>query len=401
MTRVFKLASAMAMALTTSIGLISIAAAADKTEIKIGYALSQTGPASGNSLELQRSYDLWREQVNADGGLFVKDLGKKLPITFVAYDDKSDASTSTKLYERLITVDDVDLLLSPWGSGINFAVAAITEKHEKNLIMASASSDAIYARGYKYIFQATELASGDAVPLSDLLIKKKDTIKSVAILTENNLFAETVANSLDKLVEGKGVNIVMKEKFPAAGQSFAAPLTKAKALNPDGLIVFALPPATIYATRQAYEVGVLPKFFYVLAGPQLKEYMDALGKQAEGVAENGYWHPSLPYEGTKEFTEAYTKRFQRAPSSDSAHAWIAVKVLEQAIASAGTLDQQKLNVALHSNKFTTIGGPYKYDEAGRNETEKGFLIQVVNGERTIVWPDAMATTPIRIPGLHP
>jgi branched-chain amino acid transport system substrate-binding protein len=362
------------------------ATAANKSELKVGFAVAQTGPSSSNALELLRSYEMWRDQVNAAGGLFVQEYNKKLPINLIEYDDKSDPSTATKLYERLITVDGADLLLSPWGSGINFAASAITEKHGINFITASASAQTIFQRGFTHIFQASENGPRDAQPIADFMLDHKDQLKTIAVLYENNLFPESIYNSFIQRVDGKGLNLVMQEKFPFAGQSFSAPLTKAKALGVDAMLAFSQVPSTIYMTRQMNEIGFRPKLWYVLIGPQLKEFGDALGPLAEGTVEGGFWDRSLPYPGVQEFADAYEAKYKRPASPDAAHGWMAVKIWEQAIAKAGTLDQQKLNEVLHTASFETVGGVYKFDAAGQNAEEKQFLIQVQNGKRTIIYP---------------
>ncbi len=373
------------------------AAAQDKKEIVIGYTISQTGKFSTEATDSERGYLLWRDQVNAAGGIFVKDLGKKLPVRFVAYDDKSDPSTAAKLYERLITVDKVDELLGPWGSGINFAITAITEKYGYPTPLTSASSDAIYARGFKHIFLASELASRDALPLVDYLTSVKDRVKTIAIAYENFIFSEAVYNSFVKNLEGKGFQVVMNEKYPLGGQSFLGMLAKVKSLNPDAFIVFNVMPSSIYITRQMHEVGVTPKFYYNLIGPMYKEYLEGLGPLAEGAVEHGFWHPGLPFPGVKEFAAAFEKAYKRPPTSDAAHAYIATGVLTQAIAKAGTLDHAKLTAVLHSEQFQTVGGPYKYDEAGRNLVDRQFLSQVLDGKRVIVWPKDLAQAPLRFP----
>src|SRR5688572_25737395 len=124
---------AMGAALLTALAAVGVTGSGGaqpaKTEIVIGYTISQTGKFSTEALDVQRAYEQWRDEVNAAGGLLVKEHGRRVPVKFVAYDDKSDASQATKLYERLITVDNADLLLAPWGSGINFAVTAVTEKY--------------------------------------------------------------------------------------------------------------------------------------------------------------------------------------------------------------------------------------------------------------------------------
>ena len=396
-TRLGIVRACLAVVLLAAVAAGGSAAAADKKEIVIGYAISQTGRFSTEAIDSQRGYELWRDEVNAAGGIFVKDLGKKLPVRFIAYDDKSDASTSAKLYERLITVDNVDLLLGPWGSGINFAVTAITEKHGYPLLLTSASSDGIYARGFKHIFLAGELASHDAIPVSDYLLSVKDRVKTIAVIYENFIFTETVFNAFMKRMEGNGPQVVMAEKYPLGGQSFLGLLAKAKSLNPDAVIVLHLMPASIYVTRQMREVGLVPKFYFVLIGPMFKEFLEGLGDLAEGVTEHGYWHPALPFPTTKAFQVNFEKKFNRPPSTDAAHAYIGTVVIQQAIEKAGTLDRAKLSEAMHREEFQTIAGLYKYDEAGRNVLERQFFVQVLNGRRTIVWPKDLAEAPARFP----
>lgn len=391
-------AAAVMTALVAIAGLQSVPAA-EKKEIRVGFAVAQTGPSSSNALDLMRSYEMWRDQTNAAGGLFVKEYNKKLPINLIKYDDQSDPSTATKLYERLISVDDVDLLLSPWGSGINFAVSAITEKHGINLITASASAQTIFQRGFTHIFQASENGPRDSQPIAEFMLEHKDQFKNTAILYENNLFPENVYSSFVQRVDGKGLNIVMQQKFPFAGQSFSASLTKAKSLGTDALLAFSQVPPTIYITRQMNEIGFKPKFYFVLIGPQLKEFQDALGALAEGTVEGGFWDRSLPYPGVKEFADTYEAKYKRPASPDAAHGWIAVEIWEQAIAKAGSLDQQKLNEVLHSATFSTVAGPHKFDEAGLNADEKQFLVQVQNGKRTIIYPKDIAAAPFRMLGM--
>src|SRR3990172_3390892 len=96
---------------------------AEKKEVTLGYTVSLTGKFAVEGNETQRGYQLWLEQTSKAGGLQVGT--QKVPVKIITYDDESDASTSVKLYEKLITGDKVDMILSPWSSAINFAVSAI------------------------------------------------------------------------------------------------------------------------------------------------------------------------------------------------------------------------------------------------------------------------------------
>ena len=112
--------------------------AAEADELTVGYAVSLTGRFGMEGKETGRGYNLWREQTNKGGGLLVGD--KRYMIKFVTYDDESNPSVNTKMYEKLITRDKVDLILSPWGSGINFAASAVADKYHYPIVMSSASA---------------------------------------------------------------------------------------------------------------------------------------------------------------------------------------------------------------------------------------------------------------------
>ena len=109
--------------------------------IVIGAAVSTTGSNGRTGLYQQEAYLLWEEQKNASGGL----LGR--PVRMVLYDDQSDPATGARLYERLLTEDNVDLILGPYSSSVTQAVAQVTERAGQPMLAAGASASDIWARG--------------------------------------------------------------------------------------------------------------------------------------------------------------------------------------------------------------------------------------------------------------
>ena len=90
-------------------GLMS-AASAEEPPIKIGMSMPQTGGLAGGGKPSLLGIEIWRDDVNAKGGL----LGRKVEL--VVYDDKSSASETPALYAKLIDVDKVDLLFAPYAT---------------------------------------------------------------------------------------------------------------------------------------------------------------------------------------------------------------------------------------------------------------------------------------------
>ena len=359
-------------------------------EVVIGYAVSITGKFAEGGNDTQRGYQVWLDRINKEGGLPVGN--QRRPVKFVSYDDESDASNCAKLYERLINRDKVDLVLSPWGSGNNFAASAVTEKYHYPLIMVSGAAENIFERGFKYIFETSNLPTTHMETWRDFLKAYKNDIKTAAILYENFLFTVSMDKALTGFIEEAGVKLVMNEKYPLSGKDFTGLLLKVKAMNPDALFVLNIMPASIYVTRQAREVGVTPKVFMVNIGPMFREeFIVALGDLSEKVFETGFWHRDLLFRGNKEFAAAYETKYGKECSSNSADAYTSCQLLEQAVKKAGTTDREKVAEVLHKEKFESIRGPFEYDARGVNKVQKDFINQVQNRKRVIVWPKELAS----------
>src|SRR4051794_20199600 len=84
---------------------VSVGAAPAEDLLKIGVAISQSGTFVREGQFLLEGYELWAEKANAAGGVKVGD--KTYKVQLVSYDDESQAQTSAKLTERLISSDKV------------------------------------------------------------------------------------------------------------------------------------------------------------------------------------------------------------------------------------------------------------------------------------------------------
>src|SRR5499426_2163200 len=108
-----RLITTMAVAALIAVAGLATAQAADP--VRIGFSIAKTGIFAQAAPSQLNAYELWKEQVNAGGGL---DIGgsEKRPIEFVVYDDQSNPTEAVRIYEKLVNEDKVDLLLAPWGT---------------------------------------------------------------------------------------------------------------------------------------------------------------------------------------------------------------------------------------------------------------------------------------------
>ncbi len=106
-------AGTLACAILT-LGFSGAVTAQEPASVKVGYAISKTGPnAGGASITQIPNYQLWVKEVNDKGGLMLG--GKRVKIEVIEYDDRSNSEEAVRAVERLIEQDKVDLLFSAVG----------------------------------------------------------------------------------------------------------------------------------------------------------------------------------------------------------------------------------------------------------------------------------------------
>jgi len=370
-----------------------------KTEIVIGAAISLSGANVETASHQANAYRLFVKQVNEQGGIYVAEYGKKLPVRLVLYDDQSDASRSVSLFEKLITDDKVDFIIGPYSSTITFAVAPIAEKYKMVMLTPTAGSDKIYQQGWHYVFELWPLASSNPKSVISFM-KTKPDIKKVAVVNVAELLARSTAAAMKDALQKEGFEIVFEEEYPKGVTDLRPMLSKIKTLNPDAVIAATFFEDNVLFVRQLREVGFNPKFLWTMVGFDQPEYIEALGKTAEGVCGWIVWHlkfEDLGYLGVRQFYEAYMKEYGKRPFAEAATGYTALQILKQAIEKAGTLDNEKIRQVLLTEEFMTIIGKVKYNEQGINVYNVVYMGQVQNGKLEVVWPQELATAKIWYP----
>jgi branched-chain amino acid transport system substrate-binding protein len=382
----------LAFGLLTAAAVVAFAAAPSLAQgpIRIGASLSLTGTYAAPGQNHHRGYQLCVKQVNDKGGV----LGRK--IEFVLYDDQSQPATGVRLYEKLITQDKVDLVLGPYSSPISEAVANVNEKYKTPMVAPMASTTSIFKKGRKFIFMVQSPAEVYLEGLLDVAAKKG--LKTVALINEDTLFPKATIQGTVELAKKKGLQVVFVEAYPKGNTDFSAILTKVGASKPDVLGAATYFDDAVAITRQMKELNVNPKMYGVTVGGDLPKFYELLGKNAEFVYGASQWEPELPYPGSKEFVEAHRREFPGADLSyHTAGGYAGCQILVEAIRQAGSLDGEKIREAILKLDLNTVYGGFKVDPDGFQISHKMIMFQWQEGKKVIVWPDELATGPIRFP----
>jgi branched-chain amino acid transport system substrate-binding protein len=359
-----------------------------KDKIVIGNAISLSGPYAPGAASTQiPPYDMWIKEINEQGGLYVKEYGKKLPIKLIRYDDKSDIGTMVKLVEKLILEDKVDLMFPPWGTAMNFAAAKLATKYKYPMLGVTVDSLKLAKMASQIPYYFIPYQQPQVKIPSLILMLKKLGVKTAVIIHNNDLHGIEYSGYTAPRIKKAGIKLLLNEGYPLGAKDLSPLLKKVKALKPDAFLGFSYPEEVWLITRQSIEIGFNPKLFALSIGPFFYSYRDSFGANViQGVmGMSGAWSPKQPFPGAKEFWERMVKFVGGEKNADmgTSIGWAALECLQQAIEKAGTLDRPTIRKVLATNTFPTICGPIKFVNQ-INQFSSGEVFQWQNGQIEVV-----------------
>jgi branched-chain amino acid transport system substrate-binding protein len=394
--RLVLLASLLIIAFLLSLNVIGAQDEAPE-KIIIGNAIALSGPNSqGAMLSQIPPYDLWVEDVNAEGGIYVEEYDTRIPVEILRYDDTSDIGTAVQLTEKLILEDEVNFIFPPWGTASNFAIAPLVTELEMPVMGCTVGSKQLEeeADQFPYFFTMLNQPTTQGPALVDLLVELG--VETVAVIHHTDLHGIEFADVTVPLLEEAGIDVVLLKTYPPATEDLSQVLREVQEADPDALLAFSYPPETFLMTGQMLEIGYSPKLFYATVGIAFPAYRDVFGAEVvEGTMGAGAWNPNVDVEGAQEFFDRHVEMFDTEPDRwASAACYATGQVLQQAIEMAGTLDPVAVRDVIASEEFETILGTVKFENQF-NTTYPGEVGQWQDGEFEIVSPaDERTADPI-------
>jgi len=351
-------------------------AIAQQPPIKIGMSMAQTGGLAGGGKASLLGIEVWRDDVNARGGL----LGRKVEL--VVYDDKSSASETPAIYSKLLDVDKVDILFAPYAT-VPTAPLMPLVKQRGMLLMGNFSFQVNSKVGHDMWFNNAPWGPADSWASSFLDIGQKAGGKSIALLAADQEFAQNLAKTAREVATKLNMKIVFDQAYPPSTVEFSGILRALKAAKPDIVYVASYPPDSAGILRAVNEIGIgdnVKLFGGGMVGLQFGTVMENLGSLLNGVVNYNTWlpEPAMYHEGTKAFFEKYTKRAVEAKVDPLGYylapfGYANGQMIEQAIKAVGSLDQKALAKYLRENTHKTIVGPITF--AADGEWKESGVVQ--------------------------
>ncbi|WP_330389598.1 ABC transporter substrate-binding protein [Geosporobacter ferrireducens] len=344
-------------------------ASAESDVIKIGVFQPLTGAnAAGGAIEL--------EGVKLANELYPTVLGKKVELVIV--DNKSDKVEAASAAARLIEKDKVSAIIGSWGSSLSMA-AGDAVKNAKIPAVGASCTNPLVTLNNDYYFRVCFIDPFQGTVMANYAINRLGAKKAAIIQEVSSDYSVGLAKFFTdafKELTGDENAIVGSASYNTNDQDFTAQLTNIKQLNPD--VIFAPGNFTESALliKQAKQLGInIP----ILGGDtwETPEFIDIGLEAVEGAVFSTFFTSEVPItEKSKEFLDAYRKKYNQEPASVTALGFDAYLVILDAIERANTTDSVAIRDAIaQTTDFMGAAGIITLDQNG--DAVKSAVIKVV------------------------
>jgi len=384
---VFSLALTIGLVFTTG-----LAPAAEK-EILLGAINSMTGGEAMVGGEHRWAYQQAVNDINAKGGVYVKDLGKKLRMKLIVVDDQSDVAQSAAAAEKLIKLQKVDFLLGTVSTPLNVSGGSVAEKYKKVYVSTTFWPEEFLSQKLNWVvdsfFYAGKLLESSLLVLDPIPVNERP--KKVCVLVPDDPDGQGFGGGASATVPKLGYELALYDKYTAGTKDFSASILRMKAAGVEAIVVLCSSTDGITFIRQMKENNFNVKYIWGAKGFWPVEFRDALGKDSDYIVSDAHWAEALGQPGAKNLGDRFRKEFGKGKSSVTiGNFYSIVQALAQAIEKAGSLDSAKVRDVFYSGTFVakgTTNGDLNFNNQGLAAIPP-VALQWMKGERWPVYPPA-------------
>ena len=373
-------------------------AATSGPPIRIGGTLALTGPLAPTALLHKIAGEIYVEELNRGNGL----LGR--PVEWILLDDQSKPDLTRSLYEKLITVDKVDLLMGPYATSAILAAMGVAQRHQKMLVHHSYGMPhlAKYEMHFPTAAFGPEPNKTWPARVYDALAATSAPPKSIAIVTSKFSSAQFQSAGAKEVAEQRGLKVVLYLEYEFGTRDFGAIAARIKDAKPDVLWVGALGLDGNQILEAMKKLDyVPPRHFYLFPAP------GPLALAPDGkLALSGTFfeeHPPFTsYAGAAKLVPLFHERATKAGvpyvnvDTQAAGSFAAWQVIEAAVTATKSLDDKVLAQWLRKNQVDTIIGKLRFDGTNNYGDDLTKVKQVQDGKWVVVWPKEFAAPGARL-----
>jgi ABC-type branched-subunit amino acid transport system substrate-binding protein len=366
--------------------------------IRIGGTLALTGPLAPTALLHKLAGEIYVEELNRGNGL----LGR--PVEWILLDDQSKPDLTRSLYEKLITVDKVDLLIGPYATSAILAAMGVAQRYQKMLVHHSYGLPHLAKYDMHFPTAAFGPEPNRTVParIFDALAATSNPPKTIAIVTSKFPSAQFQSFGAKEVAEQRGLKVPLYLEYEFGTRDFGAIAARIKDAQPDFLWVGALGLDGNQILEAMRKLDYTPpRHFHLFPAPgPLVVAPDAKLALSHTFFEE---HPPMTANpGAARLVPLFHERAARANvpyvnvDTQAAGSFAAWQVIEASVTATKSLDDKALAQWLRKNPVDTIMGRLRFDGPNNYGDDLSKLKQAQEGKWVVVWPKEFAAPGARL-----
>ncbi len=386
---------------TVALGAPAILRAAPSGKpVRVGGTLSLTGFLAQTAVIHKIAAEIMVEEINGRNGF----LGR--PVEYVLLDDQSKPEVARSLYEKLITVDKVDLIQGPYATAPILAAMGVAQRYGKVIIQSSMGIPKLQT--YEMAFPATPFGPEPQKTYPNVILDAMASLptppKTMVILTSKFPSAQFMAQGMREESGKRGVNVVLYLEYESGNRDFGAIAARVKEANADFLWVGSLGLESNQLLEALRKLDYTPKnsfHLYPAPGPL------ALSPDGKNALCSTFLEPAEPFmsrPGVARQAAAYKERATKANlpyaiiDAQAAGMISEWQILEAGVNGAKSLEDKAIAAFLKKNTVDTIYGTLRFDGLYNHGNAEQLIKQVQGGEWKVVWPTKYAAPGVKLIG---
>ncbi|TAK88112.1 MAG: branched-chain amino acid ABC transporter substrate-binding protein [Betaproteobacteria bacterium] len=367
--------------------------APEALEVKIGHVGPLTGGIAHLGKDNENGARLAVDEANAAG---IKLDGKNVKFTLIAEDDQADPKVGTTVAQKLVDAK-VNGVVGHLNSGVTIPASAVYNQAGIPMISGSATNPKLTEQGFKNVFRVVGRDDQQGPAIASYLAAEKKP-KVVAVIDDATAYGEGIANEVEKTLKGAKIKVLPREKGTDKTTDWKAVLTKLRGRKPDAVFYGGMDATGGPLLKQGRELGIKAVFAFG-DGACTDKMKELAGEAAEGLLCSQAGIP--PQAASKNFLDAYKKKFNTDPILYSPFTYDATNLLIEAMKKANSSDPATYLPELQKISFTGATGPIEFDDKGDRKdaeitifTMQGGKIEplaVVKGGRTTPYEEFLKT----------
>ena len=368
-------------------GVIKPSAAASRGYILMGRPLPLTGPVAAFTESTPWLDNKALEVINKDGGIFIKEAGKKLPIKAKILDTESNPTKAAELASRLILKDKVDIMhVSATPATVN-PVASVCERLKMPCISTMMPNEMFLHGGpYHWSFNAG-VNVRDFVAAFIQAWDQVETNRVVGLCAQNDSDGIAWADGCKMALGPKGYKLVDMGRFPVGTKDYTSQINGWKKEKVEILNANMAPPDFAALWRQCHRMGFIPKVCTAGRAGLFASAMEAIGGNLGlGINAEVIFHPTFPYKSSltgqtaQEFCDAYEKSSGKQWTQPIGNFHAGYEIVADVLRRAQSLDRETIRKAIAATDLETLQGYTKFIKDNVAVTPSG-CIQWLKGKK--------------------